>query len=50
MNKTNITWKTLGGNSNTNKVVKAEFTMPEFHENKCLQWDLHIAPDLGHMT
>ena len=42
-----ITWKTPGGNFNTSKVIKAEFTMPEFHENKLIQWELHVAPDLG---
>ena len=45
--KSNIIWKTPGGYLNTNKVVKAEFTMPEFHENKLLQWELYVAPDLG---
>ena len=42
-----IIWKTPGGKLTTNQVVKAEFTLPEFHENKLIQWELHVAPDLG---
>ena len=45
--KKGITWKTPGGDLNTSKVVRAEFTLPELHEKKLIQWDLHIAPDLG---
>ena len=28
-------------------MVKALFTLPELQDDKLIEWDLHVAPDLG---
>ena len=31
----------------TNQKVKAQFTMPELHEDRLIEWNLHVAKALG---
>ncbi len=41
------TWETPGGIMRTTQKVRARFTLPEFHDNRLLEWDVHVAKDLG---
>jgi len=41
-------WTTPGGEMRTNQKVKAQFTiMPELHEDRLTEWNLHVAKALG---
>ena len=31
----------------TSSKTRSQFILPEFHDNRAIEWDLHIAPDLG---
>jgi len=31
----------------TNQKVKAQFTMPELHEDRLIEWNLHVTKALG---
>ena len=44
---TSTVWTTPAGELKTNSKVKAQFTIPELHDNKLLEWDLHVAADMG---
>ncbi len=41
------TWNTPSGQFATDLKAKAQFTIPELHDNKLIEWDLHVAPDMG---
>ena len=47
MNKSSQVWTTPGGTLTTAKKVKAQFTIPELHDNRLIEWDLHVTKDLG---
>jgi len=40
-------WTTPGGEMRTNQMVKAQFTMPELHEDRLIEWNLHVTKALG---
>jgi hypothetical protein len=41
------TLSTPGGELNTNKMMKSQFTMPELQDNKLIEWKLYVTKDLG---
>jgi hypothetical protein len=46
-NNKGTVWTTPAGELRTNSKVKAQFTIPELQEKKLIEWDLHVAPDMG---
>ena len=40
-------WSTPAGSMNTTQQVRAQFTMPELHDNRMIQWNVHVTKDLG---
>lgn len=40
-------WGTCSGELTTNKKAKSQFTLPELHNDKLIEWDFHVTPDLG---
>ena len=40
-------WKTMAGTVSTGGTAKVEFPLPEFHEDKLLEWKVHLALKLG---
>ena len=41
------TWSMPSGSMTTNKTVKAQFTLPELHDDKLIEWKCHVTPSLG---
>ena len=44
---TTTNWITKGGNFQTSKKCKATFILKEFHENKSIEWNLHVDSTPG---
>jgi len=40
-------WTTPAGNMSTTSKVKAQFSIPELHDNRLIEWDVHVTKDLG---
>jgi len=40
-------WSTPGGKLTTTETVKAQFTIPELHDDRLIEWKLHVAEKLG---
>jgi hypothetical protein len=40
-------WTTPGGAMQTTVKCKAQFTIPELHDNWLIEWDLHVTKTLG---
>ena len=40
-------WGTPNGDLATTKKVKSQFTLPELHEDKLIEWDFHVTKTLG---
>ena len=40
-------WKTPAGELRTTAKVKAQFMLPEFHDNRMLEWNIHVTPNMG---
>ncbi len=40
-------WNTPAGKLITSKCVKAQFTLPELQDDKLIEWNLHVIPDMG---
>jgi hypothetical protein len=40
-------WTTPGGNLSTSTKCKAQFTIPELHDNRLIEWDVHVTKSLG---
>ena len=38
---------TMSGSHTCNERVTAQFTLPEFYDDQLIEWDFHLAPDLG---
>ena len=41
------TWSTPNGELSTNKKAKSQFTIPELHDDKLIEWDFHVTSNLG---
>ena len=41
------TWKTPAGIVSTKSKCTAQFTIPELHETRLIEWDFHLTQDLG---
>ena len=46
-NDTTTNWITKGGNFQTSKKCKTTFILKEFHENKSIEWNLHVDSTPG---
>ena len=40
-------WSTPGGTLSTSQMAKAQFTIPELHDDKLIEWNVHVTPELG---
>ena len=40
-------WTTPAGEVTTQKTVKTEMTLPEFYDNRIVEWEYHVAESLG---
>ena len=40
-------WTTPGGELSTSTKCQGTFMIPEFHDDRVIQWDLHVAKNLG---
>ena len=40
-------WSTPGGTLTTSQRTKAQFTLPELHDDKLIEWNVHVTKDLG---
>ena len=38
----NTKWSTQAGNFETSKLCKIQFTLPEFHQTKIVEWNAHV--------
>ncbi len=45
--KSNTNWSVPGGTMKTNLTAKAQFTLPELHDDRLIEWNFHVAKDLG---
>ena len=40
-------WSTPAGDISTTEKTKSQLKLPELHEDRLIEWDFHVAPDLG---
>jgi hypothetical protein len=40
-------WSTPAGTLVTNKTCKGQFTIPELHDNRLIEWELHVTKNMG---
>jgi len=40
-------WTTPAGDMRTRQKVKAQFALPEQHDNRMIEWNLHVTKSLG---
>jgi hypothetical protein len=40
-------WTTPSGTLMTSKKVKSRFTIPDLHDNRLIEWDVHVTKSLG---
>jgi gag-polyprotein putative aspartyl protease len=45
--KTANVWSTPGGDLHTSSRVKGQFTIPELQDKKLIEWNLHVAENMG---
>ena len=46
---TKTQWKTAEGKFHTSKTIKAEYTMPELHDQRIISHDMHVTnADIGY--
>ena len=42
-NDKNIQWGTAAGTFTTTKTCKTEFSLPELHDKRLIQWECHVT-------
>ena len=47
VNAKGTVWSTPAGELKTNHRVKSQFTIPELQDKKLIEWNLHVAEDMG---
>jgi gag-polyprotein putative aspartyl protease len=45
--KTSTVWSTPGGDLHTSSKVKGQFTIPKLQDKKLIEWNLHVAENMG---
>jgi Aspartyl protease len=45
--KTSTVWSTPGGDLHTSSKVKGQFTIPKLQDKKLIEWNLHVADNMG---
>ena len=40
-------WSTMAGTVSTSEMSKVQFSLPKFFDDKLVEWDVHLAKDLG---
>ena len=40
-------WTTVAGNMNTSQTAKSQFTLPELHDDRLIEWEFNLVESLG---
>ena len=45
--KSNQVWTTPAGNLQTTAMCRSQFSMPELHDNRVIEWEFHVTKTMG---